>query len=177
MRHTISSYKKKKWLALSLVSLALVALLIVAACGESATATPEPEEADARAHSHRHDGGRADEPSTGLRPLSEWTVDNPGTFAEIEAALENHRGESFSFATWGGAYQEMQRLAFFKPFSVTSSALTDYRRRPPGLRQGPRHGPHWQRNLGHRRWLRPGRCHHGSRRRPRRAGRVHHRQA
>ena len=47
MRHTISSYKKKKWLALSLVSLALVALLIVAACGESATATPEPAATDA----------------------------------------------------------------------------------------------------------------------------------
>ena len=46
MRHTISSYKKKKWLALGLVSLALVALLIVAACGESATATPEPAATD-----------------------------------------------------------------------------------------------------------------------------------
>ena len=59
MSDTISLYRKKRWLALSLVSLALVALLIVAACGESATATPGNPRRNARAHSHRHDGGRA----------------------------------------------------------------------------------------------------------------------
>ena len=57
MSHTISLYRKKRWLALSLVSLALVALLIVAACGESATATPETEDAMPEPTPYRHDGG------------------------------------------------------------------------------------------------------------------------
>ena len=117
MRRTIPLHRKKRWLALGLVSLALVALLIVAACGESATATPEPAATDPTPESTAAMPEATAEPGTTLRPVSEWTVENPGTFAEIEAALENHRGESFSFATWGGAYQEMQRLAFFVPFS------------------------------------------------------------
>ena len=117
MRHTISLHRKKRWLALGLVSLALVALLIVAACGESATATPEPAATDPAPEPTAAMDEATAAPGTTLRPVSEWTVENPGTFAEIEAALENHRGESFSFATWGGAYQEMQRLAFFAPFS------------------------------------------------------------
>jgi putative spermidine/putrescine transport system substrate-binding protein len=58
-----------------------------------------------------------DEPSAGLRPISEWTADNPGTFEEVEAALAAHRGAEFNFVSWGGAYQEMQRLAFLEPFA------------------------------------------------------------
>ena len=45
MTHSVPVYRSKKWLVLGLLSLALAALLIVAACGESATATPEAEEA------------------------------------------------------------------------------------------------------------------------------------
>ena len=116
MRHTISLYRKKRWLALSLVSLALVALLIVAACGESATATPETEDAMPEPTPTAM-MEEPDEPSTSLRPISEWTVDNPATHEEIEAALSAHEGGSFTFVSWGGSYQEMQRQAFLIPFA------------------------------------------------------------
>jgi putative spermidine/putrescine transport system substrate-binding protein len=53
--------------------------------------------------------------SSELRPLSEWTCDEPGTQLEIEAELENHRGESFTFIGWGGQYQDSQRYAWFDP--------------------------------------------------------------
>ena len=115
MRISTTAFNSKKWMAIGLLSLALVALLIVAACGEAATATPEAEEAMPEATPTAMMEEEEEEPATGLRPVSEWTVDNPATFDEIEAALENHRGSTFSFATWGGAYQEMQRLAFFDP--------------------------------------------------------------
>ena len=117
MRRTIPLHRKKRWLALSLVSLALVTLLIVAACGESATATPEPEEAMPEPTPTAMMEEEPDEPSTGLRPLSEWTVDNPATHEEIEAALSAHEGGSFTFVSWGGSYQEMQRQAFLIPFA------------------------------------------------------------
>ena len=45
VRNFTHIFKRKNGLVLGLLSLALVALLVVAACGESATATPEPEEA------------------------------------------------------------------------------------------------------------------------------------
>jgi putative spermidine/putrescine transport system substrate-binding protein len=101
---------------MGLLSLALAALLIVAACGESATATPEPEEAMPEATPTAMMEEDA-EPSTGLRPISEWTVDNPATHEEIEAALAAHQGGSFTFVSWGGSYQEMQRKAFLLPFA------------------------------------------------------------
>jgi len=43
-------------------------------------------------------------------------VENPANLAEIEAELENHRGESLVFASWGGAYQAAQRQAYIIPF-------------------------------------------------------------
>ena len=55
-------------------------------------------------------------PTTGIRPVSEWTIENPGTMAEVEVALETHRGESFIFTSWGGAYQAAQRQAWLIPF-------------------------------------------------------------
>ncbi len=55
-------------------------------------------------------------PDDGLRPMDQWTVDNPATKAEIEAELVNHRGESFVFISWGGAYQAAQRQAYLIPF-------------------------------------------------------------
>ena len=45
-----------------------------------------------------------------------WTAENPSTFEEIEAELEFYRGQSLTVASWGGAYQEAQRHAYFLPF-------------------------------------------------------------
>lgn len=120
------------------LSLLLVALLILAACGEAATATPEAMEATAMpeptAMSEEPDDAMeptamadeptamADEPTampedTGLRPRSEWTTDNPATLEELEAEIENYRGSSFVFTSWGGAYQAAQRQAYVIPFT------------------------------------------------------------
>ena len=55
-------------------------------------------------------------PTSGLRPLSEWTANNPATFAEIEAELHKYRGRSLTVVSWGGAYQTAQRQAYFLPF-------------------------------------------------------------
>ena len=49
--------------------------------------------------------------------MSEWTVDNPATHEEIEAALAAHQGGSFVFVSWGGSYQDMQAKAFLRPFA------------------------------------------------------------
>ena len=54
---------------------------------------------------------------TGIRPRSEWTVDNPATREEIEAELEKYRGRSLVFSSWGGAYQSAQRQAYLIPFN------------------------------------------------------------
>ena len=118
MKYLTPIYGSKKWLVLGLLSLALVALLIVAACGESATATPEPEDAMPEPTQTALMEGEPDEPSTGLRPITEWTADNPGTHEEVVAALAAHRGGSFTFASWGSAYQAMQRQAFLVPFAT-----------------------------------------------------------
>ena len=118
MTHPVPVYRSKKWLVLGLLSLALVALLIVAACGESATATPEAEEAMPEPTSTAMMEEEPDEPSTGLRSIGEWTTDSPGTHDEVVAALAAHRGGSFTFASWGSAYQAMQRQAFLIPFAT-----------------------------------------------------------
>lgn len=54
--------------------------------------------------------------SEDLRPMSEWTLEEPATLAEVEAALEKHRGQSFVFTSWGGGFQEGQRKAYLEPF-------------------------------------------------------------
>ena len=54
--------------------------------------------------------------TTGLRPLHQWTRDNPATFEEIEAELNNYRGQNLRVVSWGGAYQAAQRQAYFLPF-------------------------------------------------------------
>ena len=104
MRYLTKTYTRKRWLVFGLLSLALVALLIVAACGESATATPETEEAmpEPTPTAMMEED---DDSSTSVRPISEWTADNPGTRDEVVAALAAHEGGSFTFASWGGAYQ------------------------------------------------------------------------
>ncbi len=119
------------------LSILLVVLMVVAACGEAATATPEaieeeptamPEPTammdDAMEPTAMPEGTatvEAMEPTeeplpTTLRPRSEWTEENPATFEELEAELEKHRGKSFVFTSWGGAYQAAQRQAYIEPF-------------------------------------------------------------
>lgn len=117
MKNKTTLYKSKRWLAVAFLSLALVVLLVVAACGESATATPEPDDAMPEPTPTAMMEEEPDEPSSGLRPVSEWTVDNPATHEEIEAALAAHQGGSFVFVSWGGSYQDMQAKAFLRPFA------------------------------------------------------------
>jgi len=54
-------------------------------------------------------------PRSELRPIEDWTCDEPGTRQEVEAELENHRGEQLNFVGWGGTYQDSQRKAWFNP--------------------------------------------------------------
>ena len=120
-----------------------LALLIAAACGEAATATPEamPDEPTPTAMMEEEPDDAMPEPTavmedeepddampeptataeameeTGIRPRSEWTVDNPATREEIEAELQKYRGRSLVFSSWGGAYQSAQRQAYLIPFN------------------------------------------------------------
>ena len=120
-----------------------LALLIAVACGEAATATPEamPDEPTAMPEPTAvpdepddvmEPTAMPDEPDdampeptatteameeTGIRPRSEWTVENPATREEIEAELEKYRGHSLVFSSWGGAYQSAQRQAYGIPFA------------------------------------------------------------
>ncbi len=55
-------------------------------------------------------------PTLILRPLSEWTAQEPATFEEIEAELLNYRGRSLDVLSWGGAYGAAPRQAYFLPF-------------------------------------------------------------
>ena len=122
------------------LGLLLAVLLVVAACGEAATATPEPDEPDdamdepaddamdepaptptavpgevvTATKAPEPDDEEAMEPT--LRPLSEWTAEEPATFEEIEAELANYKGQSLDVVSWGGAYQAAQRQAFMLPF-------------------------------------------------------------
>ena len=121
---------------LALFAILALALLIAAACGEAATATPEPtvameEEPDPTPTAMMEE--EEDEPTAmpmptampeptappgaGLRPRDQWTVDNPATIEEITAELENYRGRSLVFSSWGGAYQAAQRKAYAIPFT------------------------------------------------------------
>ena len=111
------------------LGLVLIVLLVVAACGEAATATPEPpadEPVDEPAIEEPTPTAvpgqvvqATEEPEpepAALRPMSEWTADNPATFEEIEAELMNYSGQSMNVVSWGGAYQAAQRQAYFLPF-------------------------------------------------------------
>ena len=117
-----SIYKRKvtrRRTVVGLLSILMVLMLVAVACGEDATATPVPSTATPEP------GATATPvvvtatpvPPTALRPRSEWTVDNPATLAEIEVALEEHRGESFTFVAAGGAYSAALHRAYLVPFS------------------------------------------------------------
>ena len=126
---------------IAVVSLLLVALMILAACGEAATATPEameeptampeptamvdePDDAMEPTAMPDEPDDAMPEPTatteameeTGIRPRSEWTVENPATLEELEAEIEKYRGSSLVFTSWGGAYQAAQRQAYVLPF-------------------------------------------------------------
>lgn len=58
------------------------------------------------------------QPTGGLRPIHQWTSENPATKEEIEAELQKHRGSSLVFSSWGGAYQDAQRRAYAIPFTA-----------------------------------------------------------
>ena len=145
-RKTLKKRISRRYTFLGVLGILVLVLLIAAACGEDATPTPLPATAapvptavpEAPAPTAVPEPTAAPEhtavpaptavpeptaapapttgPSTGLRPRSEWTLDNPATLAEIEAELEKHRGEDFVFISWGGAYQAAQRQAFILPF-------------------------------------------------------------
>ena len=128
---------------MALFAVLALALLIAAACGEAATATPEamPDEPTPTAMMEEEPDDAMPEPTavmedeepddampeptataeameeTGIRPRSEWTVDNPATREEIEAELQKYRGRSLVFSSWGGAYQSAQRQAYLIPFN------------------------------------------------------------
>ena len=107
-------------LMIAVLGLVLIVLMVVAACGEAATATPEPSEPEAtavpEATSTPEPTATPEPVDEGPRAMSDWTVDNPASREEIEAALEGHRGGSLVFATWGGAYEAAQNLAYIAPF-------------------------------------------------------------
>ncbi|MEE9199200.1 MAG: extracellular solute-binding protein [Dehalococcoidia bacterium] len=104
---------------LGMLSILMVALLVAAACGEEATPTPVPATSTPQPGATATPIIKVVTPTpvpTGLRPRSEWTVDNPATLGEIEAELEQYRGKSLVFVSWGGAFQAAQRQAHLIPF-------------------------------------------------------------
>src|SRR5262249_3737768 len=56
------------------------------------------------------------QPPAKLRDAAAATVDNPLTRPEVEALLQKFRGQSLTFASWGGALQAAQRQAYLEPF-------------------------------------------------------------
>ena len=100
--------KTRRGVFVGVLGILLVVLLVAAACGDDDTPTPVPPTATPRP--------QATATPTGPRPISEWTCDEPATLEEIEAALEAHRGNDFTFISWGGSYQGMQRGAILDPF-------------------------------------------------------------
>ena len=119
-RWTLRQRFTRKWTLLAVLSVLAIALLVGAACGESATATPEPpDEPDTTM-----DDGDADDAMDGddamvshVRPKSEWTAEEPATLEELEAELANWRGQSFTQTSWGGGWQAASRQAHMTPFA------------------------------------------------------------
>ena len=135
-----------KRLVFGILPLLLIAMLVVAACGEAATATPEPdtpteepqptaapqptatavpgqvvtateEPTEPEPEPEPTEPAPEPEPESTLRPRDQWTVENPATLAEIEAELEKHRGKSIVALGPGGAFTAAVRQAYFMPFT------------------------------------------------------------
>ena len=124
---------KQRIAVLGVLSILMVALLVLAACGGDddaptpipATATPRPQATATPAPTVAVPTATPRPAATatpevmeekGPRPISEWTAENPATLEEIEAELEKHRGEGFTWVSWGGSYQSAQRAALITPF-------------------------------------------------------------
>ncbi len=54
-------------------------------------------------------------PANALRPMSEWTPENPATLEEIEAELAKHKGSKFILVSTGGAFSAAVRKAWLEP--------------------------------------------------------------
>ncbi len=109
---------KRRRISLGVLTLLVVLGVVAAGCGASATATPVPDEAAPAPQptaTTPPSEPEPEEPETGIRPLSEWTADNPATLEEIEAELEKRRGSSFTFISEGGAFQAAVRRAWLDP--------------------------------------------------------------
>ena len=120
MRQRSAMLKRKspRKLALLVASGLLVLLVVLAACGEAATATPEPDEPDDTTMDTGDDAMDDDDAMVShARPMSEWTAENPATLEEIEVALAEYRGQSFTQASWGGAWQAAIRQGHMIPFA------------------------------------------------------------
>ena len=107
------------------LSILLVVLLAAVACGGDAAApTQIPATAERIVVT----------PTGGLRPLSEWTVENPGTLQEIEAELEKRRGEPVNWVSWGGSFQDAQRKAYLNTLRARFG-INVVEHTPPNLAQ------------------------------------------
>ena len=129
MSNGFGNFKRKvtrRRTVLGLLSIALVIVLVAAACGEDATPTPVPATAtsapatatSAPATATSVPPTATSEPTTQIRPKSEWTAENPATLAEIEAELEKYRGSSFTESGWGGAWQAAIRQGVMEKFTA-----------------------------------------------------------
>jgi len=63
--------------------------------------------------------GATGEAGAPARAMSQWTVENPGTRAEVEAELAKYRGKSVMVLDGGGAWQAAHRQAYYIPFTET----------------------------------------------------------
>ena len=141
MKHlkTVRERVTRRRAIIGALGLLLVVLLVAAACGEDATPTPRPATAVPApttvpaapaptavpaAPAPTPVPGQiivtvapSPAPTTQIRPIEEWTEENPATLEEIEAQLEKHRGESFVYVGWGGGDQAAVSAAWLLPFT------------------------------------------------------------
>ena len=100
---------KRHIVVLGILGLLISIAMVAAACGGDDTLAPAPATATLAARATP-----TSEPQ--IRPIEEWTPEEPATLEELEAELEKHRGESFTWVSWGGAYENAQRAALLTPF-------------------------------------------------------------
>ena len=105
---------------LGVMGILLIVLLVAAACGSEPTAEPDIDatiEAGIAATVEAMPEPTATPEAMMMdkvRPPSEWTPENPATREEIEAELENYRGMTITYGTWGGAYTAGEEKAWFQ---------------------------------------------------------------
>ena len=132
-RRSYSIYRRrftKPHTIIGALSILLLVFLAAVACGGDA-ATPTvaaPTQIPATAETI------VVTPTGGLRPLSEWTVENPGTLQEIEVELENRRGQPVNWVSWGGSFQDAQRKAYLNTLRARFG-INVVEHTPPNLAQ------------------------------------------